>query len=40
MDQPGVEMRPIMQLTRTSEFNEVFFDGARTHVDNVVGGRR
>ena len=31
MDQPGVEVRPITQLTRTSEFNEVFFDGARTH---------
>jgi alkylation response protein AidB-like acyl-CoA dehydrogenase len=38
MDQPGVEIRPITQLTRTSEFNEVFFDGARTSVDNVVGG--
>ena len=38
MDQPGVEVRPITQLTRTSEFNEVFFDGARTHVDNLVGG--
>jgi alkylation response protein AidB-like acyl-CoA dehydrogenase len=38
MDQPGVEIRPITQLTRTSEFNEVFFDGARTHVDHVVGG--
>src|SRR5580692_4640310 len=37
MDQPGVEIRPITQLTRTSEFNEVFFDGARTSVDNVVG---
>jgi alkylation response protein AidB-like acyl-CoA dehydrogenase len=37
MEQPGVEVRPITQLTRTSEFNEVFFDGARTHVDNVVG---
>ena len=37
MDQPGIEVRPIMQLTRTSEFNEVFFDGARTHRDNVVG---
>jgi len=37
MDQPGVEVRPITQLTRTSEFNEVFFDGARTHADNVVG---
>jgi alkylation response protein AidB-like acyl-CoA dehydrogenase len=37
MDQPGVEIRPITQLTRTSEFNEVFFDGARTRSDNVVG---
>jgi alkylation response protein AidB-like acyl-CoA dehydrogenase len=37
MDQPGVEVRPIVQLTRTSEFNEVFFDGACTHRDNVVG---
>lgn len=37
MDQPGVEVRPITQLTRTSEFNEVFFDGARTDAANVVG---
>jgi alkylation response protein AidB-like acyl-CoA dehydrogenase len=37
MDQPGIEIRPITQLTRTSEFNEVFFDGARTARDNVVG---
>jgi alkylation response protein AidB-like acyl-CoA dehydrogenase len=37
MDQPGVEVRPITQLTRTSEFNEVFFDGARTGADHVVG---
>jgi alkylation response protein AidB-like acyl-CoA dehydrogenase len=37
MVQPGVEVRPITQLTRTSEFNEVFFDGARTARDNVVG---
>ncbi len=37
MDQPGVEVRPITQLTRTSEFNEVFFDGARTAAENVVG---
>ncbi len=37
MDQPGVEVRPITQITRTSEFNEVFFDGARTHADLVVG---
>jgi alkylation response protein AidB-like acyl-CoA dehydrogenase len=37
MDQPGVTVRPIRQLTGTSEFNEVFFDGARTAAENVVG---
>ncbi|GGL86538.1 acyl-CoA dehydrogenase family protein [Glutamicibacter protophormiae] len=37
MDQPGVEIRPILQLTGTSEFNEVFFDGAKTDEDLVVG---
>ncbi|HLI72700.1 MAG TPA: acyl-CoA dehydrogenase family protein [Acidimicrobiales bacterium] len=38
MDQPGVDVRPIRQITGTSEFNEVFFDGARTKADLVVGG--
>ncbi len=33
MDQEGVEVRPIIQLTGTSEFNEVFFTGARTDAD-------
>ncbi len=37
LDQPGVEIRPIRQVTGTSEFNEVFFDGARTSVANTVG---
>jgi alkylation response protein AidB-like acyl-CoA dehydrogenase len=37
MRQPGVTVRPIRQLTGTSEFNEVFFDGARTEADLVVG---
>jgi alkylation response protein AidB-like acyl-CoA dehydrogenase len=37
MDQPGVTVRPIQQLTGTSEFNEVFLDGARTHAAHVVG---
>ncbi len=39
MKQPGVEVRPIRQLTGTSEFNEVFFDDARTDASLVVGGR-
>jgi len=37
MDQSGVEVRPIEQLTGGSEFNEVFFDGARTDASLVVG---
>ncbi len=37
MDQPSIEIRPIVQITGTSEFNEVFFDGARTAAANVVG---
>ena len=37
MRQPGVTVRPIRQLTGTAEFNEVFFDGARTAAANVVG---
>ena len=38
MKQPGVEVRPILQLTKTSEFNEVYFTDARTDAANVVGG--
>ena len=37
MDQPGVEVRPIEQLTGTSEFNEVFFDEAVCGADDIVG---
>jgi alkylation response protein AidB-like acyl-CoA dehydrogenase len=37
LDQPGVEIRPIVQLTGDSEFNEVFFDDARTEASLVVG---
>jgi alkylation response protein AidB-like acyl-CoA dehydrogenase len=37
MHQDGIEIRPIVQITGTSEFNEVFFDGARTAAANVVG---
>ncbi|GGZ25710.1 acyl-CoA dehydrogenase [Streptomyces inusitatus] len=39
MDQPGrVDVRPIRQPTGTSEFSEVFFDGALARADHLVGG--
>ena len=38
MDQQGVEVRPIVQVTGGSEFNEVFFDDAVTEAAMVVGG--
>jgi alkylation response protein AidB-like acyl-CoA dehydrogenase len=37
MDQPGVEVRPIEQLTGTCEFNEVFFDDAQCGAGDIVG---
>jgi alkylation response protein AidB-like acyl-CoA dehydrogenase len=37
MDQPGIEVRPIKMISGESEFNEVFFTGARTPRENVVG---
>ncbi|MGI9642020.1 MAG: acyl-CoA dehydrogenase family protein [Acidimicrobiia bacterium] len=37
MDQPGIEIRPIVQVTGGVEFNEVFFSDARTEANLVVG---
>jgi alkylation response protein AidB-like acyl-CoA dehydrogenase len=37
MDQPGVEVRPIVQISGGGEFNEVFFTDAHTDADLVVG---
>ncbi len=37
VDQPGVEVRPIRNIVGGAEFCEVFFTGARTSADMVVG---
>ena len=37
MRQPGIEVRPIMNLAGGDEFNEVFFAGARTEASLAVG---
>lgn len=37
MDQDGIELRPIRQLTGTSEFYEVFFDQAQCDKDSILG---
>lgn len=38
LDQPGVEVRPFRMMSGQLHFNEVFFNGARTRADLVVGG--
>ncbi|MBX3509723.1 MAG: acyl-CoA dehydrogenase family protein [Hyphomonadaceae bacterium] len=39
LDQPGVTVRPIRQITGQAEFCEVFLDGARARRDWLVGER-
>ena len=38
MDQPGVEVRPLVQITGEAEFNELFIEEARIPHENIVGG--
>jgi alkylation response protein AidB-like acyl-CoA dehydrogenase len=38
MNQPGVEVRPIVQPDGSAEFNELFLTDARCPKDNMVGG--
>lgn len=37
MRQPGVEVRPLMQMNRYASFNEVFLTEARVPVSDVIG---
>lgn len=39
MRSPGVTVKPLRQMTGGAEFNEVFFDGVRVPVENLVGRR-
>ena len=37
MDSPGVDVRPLRQLNGDAHFNEVFLDGVRVPIDQVIG---
>jgi alkylation response protein AidB-like acyl-CoA dehydrogenase len=37
MDQPGVDVRPLRQITGEAEFNEIFMEEAEVPDENVVG---
>ena len=38
MEQPGVQVRPLRQITGESEFNELFMEDARIPDECVIGG--
>ena len=39
MKQPGIDVRPLKQMTGSAEFNEVFFNDVKTPADWIVGNR-
>jgi alkylation response protein AidB-like acyl-CoA dehydrogenase len=39
MDSPGIEVRPLVDMTLKAGFNEVFFNDVRIPEDNIVGKR-
>ena len=38
MEQDGVEVRPLRQITGEAEFNEIFFEDAHVDDENLIGG--
>jgi alkylation response protein AidB-like acyl-CoA dehydrogenase len=38
MRTPGVDVRPLREITGTNDFNEVFLDNVRVPADQVIGG--
>ena len=39
MEQPGVQVRPLRQITGEAEFNELFIEEARVPDANIIGGQ-
>ena len=38
MDTPGIEVRPLVDMTMSANFNEVFFNDVRVPASNLLGG--